>query len=185
MRDELSTQLRRSSAPSPRSSLRLSTWGRSAQPSPAKKRRTGDGFYLGRAQVHGGMRLCTSSCRTCCPTNDASPCRNVLHNDRRLEAASSYPRTTVRGLVPASLGKPKLFKFEQIGLCVWATGAHGQISGHEGAPAVFGTNLRVAHGEPSSWLVWTDKGPLRMSGTHRPWVACCDALGSAEARTLS
>jgi hypothetical protein len=119
------------------------------------------------------------------PTNDASPCRNVPHNGRRLEAASSYPRTTVRGLVPASLGKPKLFKFERIGLCVWATGAHGQISGHEGAPAVFGTNLRVAHGEPSSWLVWTDKGPLRMSGTHRPWVACGDAAGSAEARTLS
>src|SRR5947209_2500491 len=71
--------------------------------------RTSDRFYLGRAQVHGGMRLCTSSCRTCCPTNDASACRNVLHNDRRLEAASSYPRTTVRGLVPASLGKPKLF----------------------------------------------------------------------------
>src|SRR5436305_13965341 len=64
---------------------------------PAKKRRTGDGFYLGRAQVHGGMRLCTSSCRTCCPTNDASACRNVLHNDRRFGAASSYPRTTIRG----------------------------------------------------------------------------------------
>jgi hypothetical protein len=101
------TQLRRSGAPSPRSSLRLSAWGRS--PSPAKKSHTGDGFYLGRAQVHGGMRLCTSSCRTCYPTNDASPCRNVLHSGRRLEAASSYPRTTVRGLVPVSLGKPKLF----------------------------------------------------------------------------
>ena len=49
----------------------------------------------------------------------------------------------------------------------------------------FGTNLRVAHGEPSSWLMWIDKGPLSMSGTHRPWVACCDAAGSAEARTLS
>jgi hypothetical protein len=64
---------------------------------PREKRRTGDGFCLGRAQVHGGMHLCTSSCKTCCPTNDASPCRNVLHNDRRLGAASSYPRTTVRG----------------------------------------------------------------------------------------
>src|SRR5260370_40067530 len=45
------------------------------------------------------MRLCTSSCRTCCPTNDASPCRNVHHNDRRLDACrlaavSSHPRTT-------------------------------------------------------------------------------------------
>src|SRR5712692_7025751 len=42
------------------------------------------------------MRLCTSSCRTYCPTNDASPCRNARHNDRRLEAVSSHPRTTVR-----------------------------------------------------------------------------------------
>jgi hypothetical protein len=32
------------------------------------------------------MRLCTSSCKTSCPTNDASPCRNVRHNDRRLDA---------------------------------------------------------------------------------------------------
>ena len=59
--------------------------------------RTSDRFYLGRAQVHGGMRLCTSSCRTCCPTNDASACRNVLHNDCRFGAASSCPRTTIRG----------------------------------------------------------------------------------------
>src|SRR6266699_6170962 len=47
------------------------------------------------------MRLCTSSCRTCCPTNDASPCRHIRHNDRRLDACrlaavSSHPRTTVR-----------------------------------------------------------------------------------------
>src|SRR5713226_3756067 len=43
------------------------------------------------------MRLCTSSCRTCCPTNDTSPCRNVLHNDRKLGGVSSHPRTTVHG----------------------------------------------------------------------------------------
>ena len=86
-------------APSPRSSLRWAAWGRS--PSPAKKSRTGDGFYLGRAQVHGGMRLCTSSCRTCCPTNEASPYRTVRHNDRRLDACrlaavSSRPRKRAR-----------------------------------------------------------------------------------------
>src|SRR5258707_3223178 len=47
------------------------------------------------------MRLCKSSCRTCCPTNDSSPCRTIRHNDRRLDACrlaavSSHPRTTVR-----------------------------------------------------------------------------------------
>ena len=45
--------------------------------------RTSDGFYRGRARVRGCMHLCTSSCRTSCPTNDASPCRNVRHNGRR------------------------------------------------------------------------------------------------------
>src|SRR6266566_3601313 len=47
------------------------------------------------------MRPCTSSCRTYCPTDDASPCRNARHNDRRLDACrlaavSSHPRTTAR-----------------------------------------------------------------------------------------
>src|SRR5262249_44759013 len=42
-----------------------------------------------------------SSCRTCRPTNDASPCRNVRHNNHRLDACrlatvSSRPRKTVR-----------------------------------------------------------------------------------------
>src|SRR6476659_5066828 len=49
----------------------------------------------------GGRRFCTSSYRTCRPTNDASPCRNARHNDRilgacRLPAVSSRPRKTVR-----------------------------------------------------------------------------------------
>src|SRR6516162_5178920 len=42
-----------------------------------------------------------SSCRTCCPTNDASPCRNVRRNNRRpgacrLAPVSSRRRRTVR-----------------------------------------------------------------------------------------
>jgi len=42
-----------------------------------------------------------SSCKTCCPTNDASPYRTVRYNNRRLDACrlatvSSRPRQTVR-----------------------------------------------------------------------------------------
>jgi hypothetical protein len=58
--------------------------------------RTNKVFYPGRTQLHGDMRLCMTSCRTCCPTNDTSPCRSVLHNDRRLGGVSSYPPTTVQ-----------------------------------------------------------------------------------------
>jgi hypothetical protein len=56
-----------------------------------EKSRTSDGLCPGRAQVHAGMRPCTPSCKTCCSTNDASPCRIVLHNDRRLGTVSSHP----------------------------------------------------------------------------------------------
>jgi hypothetical protein len=60
-------------------------------------RRTSQGSCPGRAQPRRGMRPCSAACRTCCPTNDTSPCRNVLDNDRRLDDVSSCPRTTVQG----------------------------------------------------------------------------------------
>jgi len=74
------------------------------------------------------MRLCTSSCRTCCPTNDASPCRNNRHNDRRLDACrlaavSSHPRTTVRWISLRSgirCGEPAVWLFAAIDLLLRA-----------------------------------------------------------------
>src|SRR5262245_61064132 len=42
------------------------------------------------------MPLCIFSCRICCPTNDRSPFRNVLRNDRSLVVGSSCPRTTAQ-----------------------------------------------------------------------------------------
>jgi hypothetical protein len=64
--------------------------------SPPRRKPYQQSIYLGRAQLYGDMRLCMSSCRTCCPTNDTSPCRIVPHNDRRLGGVSSYPPTTVQ-----------------------------------------------------------------------------------------
>ena len=58
--------------------------------------RTSKVFYLERTQLRGDMRLCMSSCRTCCPTNYTSPCRIVRHNDRRIGGVSSYPPATVQ-----------------------------------------------------------------------------------------
>src|SRR5262249_45606997 len=74
-----------------------------------------------------------SSCRTCRPTNDASPCRNVRHNNRRLDACSletvsSRPRMllerwrgdlAVTGIaLVIAVGEPRC-KFSQIALPDW------------------------------------------------------------------
>src|SRR4029077_20157418 len=62
-------------------------------------RRTTEQSQLDRAQSHADMRLCTTACKTCCPTSDASPCQNVRHSDHRLEfyrSCSSPPPITGR-----------------------------------------------------------------------------------------
>src|SRR5215831_16749679 len=38
------------------------------------------------------MRPCTCACRTCCPSNGASPSRMVRRNGHRLDATASRPR---------------------------------------------------------------------------------------------
>jgi hypothetical protein len=64
-----------------------------------------------RCDFRGGRRFWTSSCRTCCPTNDATPGRTVHHSDRKLDASglaavSSRPRKTVRwDLVEIAAGR--------------------------------------------------------------------------------
>src|SRR5262249_17290888 len=52
-------------------------------------RRTTEQSQLGRAQSGGDMRPCTTACRICYPTSDASPCQNVCRSDHRLEVCDS------------------------------------------------------------------------------------------------
>jgi hypothetical protein len=138
---------------------------------PLEGSRTDGGSYLGRAQLHGGMRLCTPSCRTCCSTSDASPCRNVLHSDCRLGAPSSSPRVMVRG----NFAERATSRTEDGDVLSNDRFGGKSIRQREGASAFL-------HGQG---LAWADKGPLNMSGTHCPWVACRHAASSTEAHTLS